>query len=140
MRSERAGLKRFDEYLSVVLQSTAEAGFLPAWFSRVNRFGAPVFGMLAIIAVQLVLLLVSATPQLFGHFGVLVDLAVVTNVTTYLLCIASLFVMLAVEEKDATNRLLSRLLAGISVIYIFYVFTTFEPVTMTANVLIFSAA
>ena len=60
-------MKRFDEYLSVVLPSTAEVGFLPAWFSRVNRFGAPVFGMLAIIAVQLVLLLVSATPQLFGH-------------------------------------------------------------------------
>ena len=36
---------------SCVLKSTAEAGFLPAWFSRVNRFGAPVFGMLAIIAV-----------------------------------------------------------------------------------------
>lgn len=122
---------------SCVLKSTAEAGFLPACFSRVNRFGAPVFGMLAIIAVQLVLLVVSATPQLFGHFEVLVDLAVVTNVTTYLLCVASLFVMLAVEEKDATNRLLSRLLAGLSVIYIFYVFTTFEPVTMTANVLIF---
>ena len=67
----------------------------------------------------------------------LVDLAVVTNVTTYLLCVASLFVMLTVEEKDATNRFLSRLLAGLSVIYIFYVFTTFEPVTMTANVLIF---
>ena len=67
----------------------------------------------------------------------LVDLPVVTNATTYLLCIASLFVMLAVEEKDATNRLLSRLLAGLSVIYIFYVFTTFEPVMMTPNVLIF---
>lgn len=124
---------------SCVFKSTADSGFLPGFFSRVNRFSAPVQGMIVILIVQIILLGVSATPQLFGHFAVLVDLAVVTNVTTYMLCMSSLFVMLAVEEKDLSSLTLSGVLAGLSLVYIFYVFSTFEHVTMTANAVIFFA-
>ena len=48
-------------------------------------------------------------------------------------------VMLAVEEKDLSSLTLSRVLAGLSLVYIFYVFSTFEHVTMTANAVIFFA-
>ena len=52
----------------------------PALFSKVNSLGAPVIGMIVLGILQSGLALMTISPSLSEQFGVLVSLAVVTNV------------------------------------------------------------
>src|SRR4029077_12744617 len=66
----------------------------PAIFSKENRLGAPVAGMVVMAIVQTVMALSTISPSLSEQFSALVNLAVVTNVIPYIISLSALFVMM----------------------------------------------
>ena len=61
-------------------KSAADERMFPAFFSKVNRLGAPITGMIVLGVVQTLLALMTISPTLSEQFSALVNLAVVTNV------------------------------------------------------------
>jgi len=68
--------------------------FFPSIFSKENKMGAPVAGMLIMGVVQTAMALSTISPTLSEQFSALVNLAVVTNVIPYIISLSALFVMM----------------------------------------------
>ena len=75
-------------------KSAADQRMFPGLFGVVNRLGAPVVGMIVMGIAQSALALTTISPSLSEQFGVLVNLAVVTNVVPYIISLSALPVML----------------------------------------------
>ena len=75
-------------------KSAADERMFPAFFTKVNRMGAPVVGMIVLGVVQSLLALSTMSPTLSESFSALVNLAVVTNVIPYVVALSALFVMM----------------------------------------------
>jgi putrescine:ornithine antiporter len=75
-------------------KSAADQRMFPALFSYVNRLGAPIAGMIVMAVAQSLLALSTISPSLSEQFGVLVNLAVVTNVVPYVIALSALPVMM----------------------------------------------
>jgi putrescine:ornithine antiporter len=75
-------------------KTAADERMFPAIFAKVNRFGAPVAGMLLVGVVQSLMALSTISPNLSEQFGALVSLAVVTNVVPYIMAISGLMLMM----------------------------------------------
>lgn len=75
-------------------KSAAEERMFPAFFSRVNRLGAPITGMIVLGVVQTLLALSTISPTLSEQFSALVNLAVVTNVIPYVVALSALMIMM----------------------------------------------
>ena len=75
-------------------KSAAENRMFPAFFAKVNRFGAPITGMIVMGVIQSAMALSTISPNLSEQFGALVNLAVVTNVVPYIIALSALFVMM----------------------------------------------
>ena len=75
-------------------KASAEEGMFPGIFKKVNAAGAPIAGMLVLGVVQTLLALSTISPSLSEQFGVLVNLAVVTNVVPYVIALSALPVMM----------------------------------------------
>ena len=87
-------------------KSAADERMFPALFSKVNRSGAPVAGMIVLGVVQTILALSTISPSLSEQFGVLVNLAVVTNVIPYIVALSALMMMMtAAKVGERTYRL-----------------------------------
>lgn len=113
--------------LAEVFRSSAKAGYFPKIFRKRNRFGAPVWGMLIILMGQLLLSLMTISPNLNAQFNDLVDLAVVTNLVPYILSMgAARQLQLQAGLTTNTNNVHFKitnflaLLAGIYSIYSMY--------------------
>ena len=79
-------------------KAAAEERMFPAFFSKVNRLGAPITGMIVLGVVQTILALSTISPSLSEQFGVLVNLAVVTNVIPYVIALSALIVMMKTAQ------------------------------------------
>ena len=75
-------------------KTAAENHMFPAFFAKVNRFGAPITGMIVVGVIQSAMALSTVSPNLSEQFGALVSLAVVTNVVPYIMALSALFVMM----------------------------------------------
>ena len=75
-------------------KSAAEQRMFPAFFTKVNKFGAPITGMIVLGVVQSLLALSTISPTLSKQFSALVNLAVVTNVIPYIISLSALMVMM----------------------------------------------
>jgi putrescine:ornithine antiporter len=75
-------------------KAAADDGMFPAFFTKVNRLGAPITGMLVLGVVQSLLALSTISPTLSEQFSALVNLAVVTNVIPYIVALSALMVMM----------------------------------------------
>ena len=88
-------------------KSAAEGKMFPQFFTKVNAGGAPITGMIVLGVVQSLLALSTISPSLSEQFGVLVNLAVVTNVIPYIISLSALFVMMktggATQGQTTTN-------------------------------------
>src|SRR5262245_33502313 len=88
-------------------KSAADERMFPKFFSKVNAGGAPIMGMIVLGVVQSLLALSTISPSLSEQFGVLVNLAVVTNVIPYIIALSALMVMMKAagvpEGKYRTN-------------------------------------
>jgi putrescine:ornithine antiporter len=79
-------------------KAAADERMFPAFFSRVNRLGAPIVGMVVLGVVQSLLALSTISPSLSEQFSALVNLAVVTNVVPYIVALSALIVMMQAAE------------------------------------------
>ena len=76
----------------------------PAFFTKLNGMGAPVTGMIVMGVVQTAMALSTISPTLSETFGVLVNLAVVSNVVPYIISLSALMVMMQKAEDAAARR------------------------------------
>jgi putrescine:ornithine antiporter len=75
-------------------KSAADERMFPQFFTKVNRLGAPITGMIVLGVVQSGLALMTISPTLSEQFSALVNLAVVTNVIPYIVSLSALIVMM----------------------------------------------
>jgi putrescine:ornithine antiporter len=81
-------------------KAAADERMFPSFFSKVNRMGAPITGMLVLGVVQSLLALSTISPSLSQQFSALVNLAVVTNVVPYVISLSALMMMM--QKADVT--------------------------------------
>ena len=65
--------------LAQTAKVTADPGLFPRLFARVNRFDAPLLGLLCCAILQILIALSTISPNVSEQFGKLVNLAAVTN-------------------------------------------------------------
>jgi putrescine:ornithine antiporter len=75
-------------------KAAADDRMFPTLFSKINRLGAPVLGMITMGVVQTLMALSTISPSLSEQFSALVNLAVVTNVVPYIISLSALVVMM----------------------------------------------
>jgi putrescine:ornithine antiporter len=86
-------------------KSAADERMFPQFFTKVNRMGAPIAGMIVLGIVQSGLALMTISPTLSEQFSALVNLAVVTNVLPYIISLSALVVMMrAARVADSVFR------------------------------------
>jgi putrescine:ornithine antiporter len=101
-------------------KSAADQRMFPALFTRLNRMGAPVIGMLVMAVVQSVLALTTISPSLSEQFGVLVSLAVVTNVIPYIVSLSALPLMMKRAGVDKRKYRTNVTIAVVAMLYSTY--------------------
>ena len=80
--------------IGTTAKSAADERMFPAFFTKVNKMGAPIIGMVVMGVVQTLMALSTMSPTLSETFGVLVNLAVVTNVIPYIIALSALPLMM----------------------------------------------
>jgi putrescine:ornithine antiporter len=106
--------------ISQTAKSAADDQMFPSIFSKVNRMGAPVAGMIIMGVVQSGMALSTMSPSLNDQFNVLVNLAVVTNVVPYILALSGLMVMM--QNAHVSERVYRRntVVAIVAMLYSVY--------------------
>lgn len=106
--------------IAKVFQQSAVDGLFPKVFARVNKFSAPIAGMIIITTIQTGFCLMTISPELFKQFNMLVDLAVVTNIMPYILSMAAVGVIMREARVNPSQTRLYTFVALIGAIYSFY--------------------
>jgi putrescine:ornithine antiporter len=106
--------------LSQTAKSAADERMFPSFFSKVNRMGAPVVGMIFMGIVQSIMALTTISPSLSEQFGVLVNLAVVTNVVPYIIALSALPLMMQTAGIDQAKYRKNLAVALVAILYSIY--------------------
>jgi putrescine:ornithine antiporter len=101
-------------------KSAADGHMFPALFSKVNRFGAPVTGMIVLGVVQSLMALSTISPTLNEQFQALVNLAVVTNVIPYIIALSALTVMMKTAGVGETTYRVTLAVSLVAMLYSVY--------------------
>ncbi|MCP3698886.1 MAG: putrescine-ornithine antiporter [Aliivibrio sp.] len=103
-----------------VSKAAAEINLFPKIFSEVNRFEAPVKGMLIMLGLEIILAIMTISPTLLKQFNILVDLAVFINMVPYILSLTALGVILRQSKVEPKEYKVSIFLGTIAVVYSIY--------------------
>lgn len=105
-----------------VFRSSANEGYFPALFKKVTKREAPIVGMVTLMICQILLSLLTISPNLINQFNTLVNLAVVTNLVPYVLDMGALktIQMSAGLTKESKGFKLTNVIAVIAGIYSLY--------------------
>jgi putrescine:ornithine antiporter len=103
--------------ISTTAKSAADQGMFPGFFRKMNRMGAPVVGMVVMAVVQSLMALSTASPTLSETFGVLVSLAVVTNVIPYIIALSALPLMMRTAGVEEGKYRLNVAVAVVAMLY-----------------------
>ncbi|HTU00695.1 MAG TPA: putrescine-ornithine antiporter [Candidatus Sulfotelmatobacter sp.] len=106
--------------LAQTAKSAADERMFPAFFSKVNPMGAPITGMVFMGVVQSVMALSTISPSLSEQFGVLVNLAVVTNVVPYVIALSALPVMMQAAGVPAAKFQKNMVITVVAMLYSVY--------------------
>jgi putrescine:ornithine antiporter len=106
--------------ISQTAKAAADDRMFPTFFSKINRMGAPVVGMIVMAIVQSALALSTISPSLAEQFSVLVNLAVVTNVVPYIIALSALTVMMRSAGVDAAVFKRNTVIALVATLYSTY--------------------
>src|SRR5437762_1185638 len=104
-------------------KAAADERMFPSLFSKVNRMGAPITGMIVLGVVQSAMALSTMSPTLSEQFSALVSLAVVTNVIPYIIALSALIVMMqkaAVAESVYRRNVVVAVVAMLYSVYAIY--------------------
>lgn len=103
-----------------VSKAAAEINLFPKVFSEVNKFEAPVKGMLIMLGLEITLAIMTISPTLLKQFNILVDLAVFINMVPYILSLTALGVILCESNVESKEYKVSIFLGTIAVVYSIY--------------------
>ena len=106
--------------LSQTAKSAADDRMFPRFFTKVNRMGAPIVGMIVMGVVQSAMALSTISPSLSEQFGALVNLAVVTNVVPYIVALSALPLMMQKATVDQKKYRLNVFVTVIALAYSVY--------------------
>src|SRR4051812_11485408 len=101
-------------------KTAAADRFFPAVFSKENRLGAPIAGMVIMAVVQTLMALSTISPSLSEQFSALVNLAVVTNVIPYIISLSALVVMMKKASVPQKTYRLNTTVMLVAVLYSTY--------------------
>jgi putrescine:ornithine antiporter len=102
-------------------RSAAADHMFPGLFGKVTRMGAPIAGMIVMGIVQSGMALMTISPSLSEQFGVLVNLAVVTNVIPYIIALSALPTMMQMAGVGETKYRRNVIIASVAMLYSVYV-------------------
>lgn len=80
--------------LSSTSKYTADQKMFPAIFSKLNKMGAPVAGLLLAAVLQTLMAFSTMSPNASAQFNKLVNLAAVTNIIPYITAISAIMVIM----------------------------------------------
>ncbi|WP_122664744.1 putrescine-ornithine antiporter [Pseudomonas viridiflava] len=103
--------------IAQVFKSSADTGYFIPIFSKANKAGTPIIGMLILLAAQTALGFLTISPDLSKQFDTLVNLAVVTNLVPYILSMAALLTMQKVSNVPPNTALITNIVATIAAAY-----------------------
>lgn len=103
-----------------VFKAGSDEGYFPAFLKKVTSHGAPILGMVSITIIQSLFSLMTINPSLNEQFETLVNLAVITNIMPYLLCMASIVVIMKAVDHVGSELKTTKLIAFIASIYSLY--------------------
>lgn len=106
--------------IATVFKSSSDAGYFPSIFSKVDKRGTPLIGMIILTIVQTLLALMTISPNLNEQFETIVNLAVVTNLVPYVLCMAAIFIMQVIAKVPDAERKTTDFVAIVAAVYSFY--------------------
>ena len=106
--------------IALTAKSAAEEHMFPALFSKVNRLGAPITGMIIMGVVQSLMALSTISPSLSKQFSALVNLAVVTNVIPYIIALSALSLMMKKAGVTGGSYLRTIMVALVAMLYSTY--------------------
>jgi putrescine:ornithine antiporter len=101
-------------------KSAADQRMFPSFFSKVNRLGAPITGMVVLGVVQSLMALSTISPTLSEQFAALVNLAVVTNVVPYVIALSALPVMMQAADITEAQYRRNVVVALVAMLYSVY--------------------
>lgn len=121
-----------------IYRAAAAKGFYPSLLARVNRFGAPVTGMVIAGIIQTGLSLMTISPSLNEQFEVLTNLAVITNVIPYFFCMAAMeFIMIKAGHGRREELRLPMIASFMGSLYTLYACYAAGADAMMAAALVF---
>ncbi|MFD2176819.1 putrescine-ornithine antiporter [Veronia pacifica] len=103
-----------------VSKAAAEIRLFPKIFSEVNKSDAPIKGMLIMLALELVLALMTISPNLVNQFNVLLNLAVFINMVPYILALTGLEVILRKKNVSQKEYQVGAVVGTLAVAYSLY--------------------
>lgn len=106
--------------VAMVFKSSSDEAMFPKLFSELSSKDAPIKGMIVLGIVQTLLSLMTISPDLSAQFEAIVNLAVVTNLVPYILCMAAIFIIQHAAGVSAEKRRLTNILAVVGAVYSFY--------------------
>ncbi|MDB6145873.1 MAG: potE [Pseudomonas sp.] len=103
--------------IAQVFKSSADTGYFVPIFAKANKAGTPIVGMLILLAGQTALALLTISPDLTKQFDTLVNLAVVTNLVPYILCMATLTTLQKISNTPPGQALITNIVAAVAAVY-----------------------
>ncbi|GAL04345.1 putrescine/ornithine antiporter PotE [Photobacterium aphoticum] len=103
-----------------VSKAAADEGLFPKVFAKTNKAGAPIFGMLIMLAAELLLAMMTISPNLVNQFNALLNLAVFVNMVPYILSMTGLEVMLRKNKVTPAQYKLGATVGTLGVVYSIY--------------------
>lgn len=103
-----------------VFKAGADEGYFPAFLRKITSHGAPICGMGAITIIQSLFSLMTISPSLNEQFETLVNLAVITNIMPYLLCMAAVVVIMKAGDHEGSELSKTKFVAFVASIYSLY--------------------
>ncbi|WP_206424913.1 putrescine-ornithine antiporter [Neoactinobaculum massilliense] len=122
--------------IAQVARSLARAKMMPHLFTKETKAGAPIAGMVTITVIQSLLSLMTISPTLSKQFEVLVNLAVITNVVPYILCMASVMIVQRRAHVPAHEARVVNIIATVAGIYSLYAMYTAGESAMMGGALV----
>nr|WP_298685179.1 putrescine-ornithine antiporter [uncultured Dongia sp.] len=110
-----------------VFKSSADVGYFLPIFGKATKTGTPIVGMLILLAAQVVLSLMTISPELTAQFQKVVNLAVVTNLVPYVMSMAALITIQNVSGVPPQKAMITNAIAMVGTVYSFYALWSSGP-------------
>ncbi len=106
--------------LAQTAKVTAEQGMFPQVFGRLNRYNAPLLGLVCCAILQSLIALSTISPNVSEQFNKLVNLAAVTNLIPYVTSLSGLLVIMYKAQVELSVFRRNSLILLVGMLYCFY--------------------